>query len=264
MARKIPHAFSQLLPFELVQSSVSAVNMPISEGNHTHHAIEVIYLVNGSASVTINQETKRIKSHQLLLILANNQHAVFKHIMNARGLYFSFKTLPMYPAIEFESEEGFLIYHDRLADFQPYVELLLQSDVDSLAGKYLFNSFIYKVLDCFQLDDFSRQAIDSSPKIEQIKEQLGFYYTDTVHLEDLAKLVNLSPSYLSRLFHKETGETITEYIRGLRLKHACSLLKETNLTINEIARETGFQSSHNFSQQFSKQFGQTPNQFRKQ
>jgi len=73
----------------------------------------------------------------------------------------------------------------------------------------------------------------------------------------------LSPgSYLSVLFKKETGETISEYRSRIRLERAKELLKDTKNRIYEISEKCGYKTASYFTHQFKMVFGCTPNEFR--
>lgn len=78
----------------------------------------------------------------------------------------------------------------------------------------------------------------------------------------LAEMQNVSASYLSSLFKKETGKTITEYINTKRVEIAKDLLKKTNLQIQTIAQHCGIMDMNYFSKVFKKYVGKTPKEYR--
>lgn len=78
----------------------------------------------------------------------------------------------------------------------------------------------------------------------------------------LAKTHNVSLGYLSTLFRKETGKTLTEYIKDRRISHAKHLLKTTQLQVQTIALHCGILDLQYFSKCFKKNTGQTPKQYR--
>ncbi len=73
---------------------------------------------------------------------------------------------------------------------------------------------------------------------------------------------NLAPSYISRLFMRETKQGFTETLRELRLQYAAKLLSEENLSIEEITEQCGYLSKTFFTSAFKKYHGKTPGQFR--
>ena len=83
-------------------------------------------------------------------------------------------------------------------------------------------------------------------------------------LSQLAGQLNVNSSYLSSLFKKETGSTITDYVTSRRIGHARHLLENTRLQIQTVAQLCGFEDVHYFSKIFKKVAGQTPKQYRQQ
>ncbi len=87
-------------------------------------------------------------------------------------------------------------------------------------------------------------------------------YATNISLNIVANHVHLSPAYLSRIFTKKTGSGLTEYLTQVRLKKAKHQLLKSNETIDQIAINTGFNSSSYFSAIFKKHEGITPSEFR--
>ncbi|MEK8127920.1 helix-turn-helix domain-containing protein [Paenibacillus filicis] len=82
-----------------------------------------------------------------------------------------------------------------------------------------------------------------------------------VTLEELSSVLHLNPSYLSRLFKKETGENFVEYITKVKVEHAKELLDQTQLSVDEIAEKIGYEKNY-FYKVFKKLTGMTPNHYR--
>ncbi|MBR3808323.1 MAG: AraC family transcriptional regulator [Lachnospiraceae bacterium] len=78
----------------------------------------------------------------------------------------------------------------------------------------------------------------------------------------LANMQNVSASYLSSIFKKETGKSITEYINLKRVEMAKDLLKKTNLQVQTIAQHCGIMDMNYFSKVFKKYTGKTPKEYR--
>jgi len=77
-----------------------------------------------------------------------------------------------------------------------------------------------------------------------------------------AELLNVNHSYLSTLFKKETGETLTEFVNRKRVEHAQYLLTSTNLQVQVIAQQCGIPDVNYFSKTFKKITGKSPRQVR--
>ncbi len=88
-------------------------------------------------------------------------------------------------------------------------------------------------------------------------------YTKKLYIPDLAKVENLSTSRYNVLFRQTTGLTPTDYIKRLRLNHACELLLSTDLPVNVIGEIAGYEDQYFFSKIFKKAIGVTPREYRK-
>lgn len=83
-------------------------------------------------------------------------------------------------------------------------------------------------------------------------------------LSSLAERVHFSPEYLSRYFKRHTGQTISSYLSDVRMKKAEELLLHTAYPISEIGYLCGYPSNSNFRKYFTKKFGVSPREYRKQ
>ena len=85
---------------------------------------------------------------------------------------------------------------------------------------------------------------------------------EKILLEQLADYTELNPSYLSALFKKETGQSVSAYILKRRLEAAENMLKNTDYSCSEISSFLAFNSQSHFTEAFRKKNGITPKQLR--
>ena len=83
-----------------------------------------------------------------------------------------------------------------------------------------------------------------------------------ITLQDVLDYIGYSQSHFSSLFKKRTGESPIAYFNHLKIEHACRLLKETDLKINQICFKIGIEDSFYFSRLFSKAMGMSPTEYR--
>ena len=81
-------------------------------------------------------------------------------------------------------------------------------------------------------------------------------------LSTIAHLVDVNPSYLSTVFKKETGQTLTEYVTCKRMEHAIFLLNSTELQIQTIAQYCGIPDVCYFTKTFKKHVGKSPTEYK--
>lgn len=120
-----------------------------------------------------------------------------------------------------------------------------------------------KILEEFQsATDMARKTSaesDASP----ISNYLQEHYKEIHSLEELTTYFRVSKSYLCRIFRKQTGLTIVEYINRLKVEEAYKLLQETELSIHEVSMRCGFDTVIYFNRVFRRIMGVTPKDARK-
>ena len=102
----------------------------------------------------------------------------------------------------------------------------------------------------------------SENAIAVVKKYIADNISLKIQREELAKIVYLNPDYLTKLFRKQMGVTLGEYILQKRLALAKQLLLNTNLSILDISERVGITDASYFIRTFKKQIGVTPQQYR--
>lgn len=97
--------------------------------------------------------------------------------------------------------------------------------------------------------------------ISSSKHYVADHLTD-VTLENTALSVSLSPGYFSRLFHKVTGSTFSDYVTACRMEKAAKLLKEIDYKTYEISLLVGYDNPKNFTRAFKQYYQMTPREYR--
>lgn len=98
--------------------------------------------------------------------------------------------------------------------------------------------------------------------IRSIKAYISEHYAEDFSLTQISEHVYLSPSYLSKLFKRKTGENLSNYLQNFRIEQARVLLKTTDLKTYEIAEKTGIPDPVYFSRIFKKLTGLKPKDYR--
>lgn len=98
--------------------------------------------------------------------------------------------------------------------------------------------------------------------IQDAVQYIREHFQDSITLNDISEHVNISTYYLSRMFKKEMGKNISEYLVELRIEQAKVLLKTSDHKLYEIADEVGIPDPHYFSRLFKKHLGISPSQYR--
>lgn len=108
-----------------------------------------------------------------------------------------------------------------------------------------------------QLGKSKKETVYSRPVV-QCMDYIYYHLNETISLQDLAKETGLHPGYLSSLFHREMGMTLTEYIRKQRVETAKNMLLYSEYSYAEIAAILAFSSQSHFTRVFREETGYTP------
>lgn len=139
---------------------------------------------------------------------------------------------------------------------------------------------VYKPADCipYLLELLRTIGLDSSYMKEKIKtfydlpyslyvkraiDHMDARYREAISLEDTARFLKISKSYLCHLFKKETGKTFSQFLNELRIEKSKKMLLEENLPVLDIALAVGFNNQTYYNLVFKKVMRRTPLEFRK-
>lgn len=99
--------------------------------------------------------------------------------------------------------------------------------------------------------------------IRQAQQFISSHIREKLSVPLVARQVDVSPSYLTALFHKNLQISPGEYIRRIKLQESKQMIRENNLNFTEIAAELQYSTVHHFSRQFKEKFGITPTEYAK-
>lgn len=113
---------------------------------------------------------------------------------------------------------------------------------------------------CAELLRHGREYLNA---IRAAKLYIQQNFQKKISLEDVARNVNHNASYFSRMFSKETGQSFTDYLTGVRIEYAKKLLTDTDIRLSEVSELCGFNNQYYFSHTFKKTTGLAPGEWRR-
>ena len=147
------------------------------------------------------------------------------------------------------------LYIDQLSsDFAKQIESAPNTEALSTLGPKMVRHY------CRIVQEFSQKG--HSHLISKLLILVEADLTADLSLSSLARQLNVNSSYLSALFKKEVGATLTEYVGKRRVNHAMFLLETTSLQIQTIAQQCGIPDVNYFTRTFKKYAGVTPKEYR--
>lgn len=167
-------------------------------------------------------------------------------------------------------------YNSAILDFPEYTSVSDSGYVHQLLKRIIHESnvkipgyntiikslFIDMIFNLFRQQSGFRLINNFTSEINAIIDYIKDNYMNKIRLRDIADHIHLQPAYISSLFKKQTGYTLTEFIKRQRVISAKRLLLETDRKIQDIAYDTGFYDIHHFSRIFKQLKGLTPGQYR--
>lgn len=137
-----------------------------------------------------------------------------------------------------------------------------EDSAESLRSVHLLKQWMFSVM-----DDYYAVLSNKPPQFSNvIEDTIQFILTrfdEDLSREEIAEHVHLNSAYLSRLFKKETGLSLSDYILKVRIDKAKVLLREPNNKISKIAESVGYNHFSHFAKMFKKLVGQSPQEYRR-
>ena len=99
--------------------------------------------------------------------------------------------------------------------------------------------------------------------IRRAQQYISTHIREKMTVPSVAEQVDVSPSYLTALFHKNLQISPGEYIRRVKLQESKQMIRENSMTFTEIAAALQYSTVHHFSRQFKEKFGLTPTEYAK-
>ena len=254
------------------------------EETHSHEFIEIVYILSGRMSHVINSREYQVKQGDVLFMTPGCTHSfsseekcAYVNILfaperisldlltpsNSLSLMF----LTAFDDITKDSGFGKLSFLGMDKKEAENIVLAMereyrckQSSWERVLENYL-NTLIVKMLRKVELGISPLELNDVWKKLSQyIDSNLDTKLT----ADALARKFFYNPSYFSRIFKEKFGMPFVEYLSRKRLNQAIELLKNTDLSINEISVQAGFSDSKSLYRAFSAYLNTTPSRYRKQ
>ena len=281
-----PGQLSYVIPekiLELIQQRPLIADLYITDIGYyphaSHHFRErnervdqsiLIYNVGGKGLIHIGETTYELLSDQFFLIPSNVPHSYYAdpkepwsiywiHFAgNKAGLFSGEALQPIFLERSVHSR-----VNERIALFHEIFKNLDRGfSIETL--EYI-NLCLYHLLASFtHLDQY--RLINQGRTKDYIEQSINFMLENlnrNLKLEEIAAAIQLSVSHFSRIFANRTGHSPIDYFIQLKMQRACRLLDNTDWSITEVARESGFEDQFYFSRMFRKVMGMSPRMYRK-
>lgn len=151
--------------------------------------------------------------------------------------------------------------------YLPTIEKILDSNTLTLANEIRRVGYLYELLSTLIDAQNScrskehRYDYSSETYVEHALQYISLNYAN-VKVNDIANYIGINRSYLTCIFKKELHVSPQEYLINYRFQKAAELVKETNLSIQDISALVGYESPYTFSKMFKNIFAVSPKNYR--
>lgn len=252
---------------------------------HWHDEIEFIVVVSGTLHMSIYNNHYELKPNDIAIVFPKVPHS-FDKADNQKCEYFSI--LFNFSIFHQENSKIYKKYiepfynqiytvdkilnstHELNQIIYPHLKELIKIRHQSSTTKELIVlSKLYLIMDAlFQYrKEVTAKEQFLTQNMEKIKEAIYSVhqgYSENITIEQIAKKCGISESHFMKLFKEMTGTSFNNYLINYRLEIAAKLIEETPETIINIAFNCGFNNQSYFTRAFVKNFGTTPNNYRKE
>jgi AraC-like DNA-binding protein len=229
-------------------------------GDHTG-VIDDVELVLTGPNLTHGWELNKCTCKEIFEITVHIQQDLLDDKMLSRRIFKSIRDMLN------RSRHGILFSRETTMEIMPRLMVL-----PKLTGINYFLEFISILNDLAVSEDqtllsnqFSEMNdFQNSERIKKVYEFIQENYYRKITLEEISKLVNMSPVSFNRFIKKRTGKTFINYVNDTRISYASRSLIESDKSIGEISFQCGFNNIANFNRIFKRVKDCTPSEFRKE
>lgn len=241
-------------------------------GTHWHEDIEFTYILEGTATVTIEQQEYELKKGSLAIANSNTLHSVF-----CTSVPYSCKVLAFCPQNIMKESAIQNLRFKPFIEEDPQIDYFMEKiftecEEQQLAFKencmaYITQFLIYlsRNYKIATLSDKNcAQRKQQLVRLNEVLQYMEEHYTENISNKDLANLMYLSEDRFCHLFKQSIGMSPQRYITDMRLQKAQELIQTKEFSITEVARMVGYQDYNHFGRQFRRVFQCTPKEMARQ
>ncbi len=237
------------------------------EHKHSDGEYEVHYFVSGQGEFENGSVRSKVTKRRLFITKPNVKHSVIPQNNKFPITYYAIlfnlgeddlKSLMLSTVI---GQEYFVLPSDNRYFFESLRNRLNMKNKNlRLAAEHIFLSFLYDLVENNKLH------LDSDYKkiyIEQALEVMHENIYKNIELKEIANIIGISESHFIRIFTEVMGMSPIQFYLFLKVEVAQSLLKRSNMQIQDIANKLSFYDQFHFSKLFKDKLGLSPSQYRK-
>lgn len=237
---------------------------------HWHRSIEIFAVCSGELEFYVDDRQWHLAPGNFMIVNSNEVHSIDSPLPNETiVLQIPLKLFEGY----FTGEQFIWFSHEPGRRDERFMELIRELyEVYSrkargydMQMKSIFYQIMYLLVKDYRLIEVDEVFVRKNKnlnKLSAITSYMKENYTGDLTLEEVAKVFDYSPNYLSRMFQKYAGITFKSYVQSIRLDYAVKDLDDGRYSITEVALKNGFSGSKALARAFRKKYGMLPSDYR--
>lgn len=223
---------------------------------HEHEYMELIYFLNGEAQVITSEGETSLTLYDILIHPAGVRHREFVDLHKRQEII----NLDIKTDVVFPIQDSFVL-KDNTGNMRNIVRMIDYHfhEKDNMSEEIV--DALMNLLLLYLCKSAKEQSYTKLNLIDRIVEYVQENYMNELSVKELADIVHVSESYLSRLMVASIGISPMKYVNQVRIDNAKQAL-HSDLPIEQISSQLGFQEPKYFSKVFKKETGETPTAFR--
>lgn len=245
---------------------------------HWHRELEILYILNGHATINMDGEKYELNPQEAIVIDFSKVHEVVYQLPQTMGICIHISRRLMYRALEQpelvsiqcvgrhlnkEQEEG---YQEICEALKKLTVLYVNQET---TYKLRSTALIFDIMACL-IEKFtepvarsvSETRIGNMERLEQICDYVEHHYKEEIVLQDAADELGLNREYFCRFFKQNIGVSFIKYVNQVRINHIYQEILHTDDSIQEITERHGFYNQKLFYRMFKERYDCTPREAR--
>ena len=233
----------------------------------SHPMLELTYVDQGTLHSVVDGQETVLEQGELMIYGPNQWHMQYADVEVApRYVTFSFDlettelALLINRKFKIPQRSAFLL--QQLLHEQDRMDKYSSDLISSLLTQFLI-SLLRNTDDADTRLKASNSVHSENEIIRRAQQYVSAHIREKLSVPTVARMVDVSPSYLTALFHKNLQISPGEYIRRIKLQESKQMIRENSMNFSEIAAALQYSTVHHFSRQFKDKFGITPTEYAK-
>ena len=234
---------------------------------HWHDFYEIDIILSGSGETVCNGKTFPVKRGMVSILGPTDFHEYrIEDEMELINIKFEEPDLDHGLLTRFFSERSNIVYtkETHLEAIEGLCRLTSEFDSFRYAQEYyrkLLEALILILLDC---SSHEKSLNIESEVIQKAVVYMNSHFQENPKMTMVAEMCHLNENYFCRLFKNSVGMSYKEYLKKMKLEYAMKLIRNTNLSMTDIAEKCGYETQSHFNREFKGHFCQTPTSLRKE